>query len=86
MYIIKKYLLSFQIQNINRNNEQENDYEEDAASFSTHSPCKFSSTPWIHTCFIVWCMKPKNKTEQKMWEGISSINECLSNIHLSNIK
>lgn len=73
MHIIKSYLLSFQIQNISKNNEQENDYEEDVTSFSTNPPCKFSSTLWIHIGFIVWRVKLKNKTEKKMWECISSI-------------
>ncbi|KAH0500785.1 B-cell scaffold protein with ankyrin repeats [Microtus ochrogaster] len=38
---LRKILEDVMIQNINRNNEQGNDYEEDVASFSTHSP----STP-----------------------------------------
>ncbi|CAO2600130.1 B-cell scaffold protein with ankyrin repeats, partial [Lemmus lemmus] len=43
---LKKILEDIMIQNINRNNEQENDYEEDVASFSTHSPSTL--TPAFH--------------------------------------
>ncbi|XP_038167515.1 LOW QUALITY PROTEIN: B-cell scaffold protein with ankyrin repeats [Arvicola amphibius] len=39
---LKKILEDFMIQNINRNNEQENDYEEDVASFSTQSSSTLS--------------------------------------------
>ncbi|CAH6789035.1 Bank1 [Phodopus roborovskii] len=40
------YLPSFQIQNFNRNNEQENDYEDDVTSLSTYPPS--AQSPAFH--------------------------------------
>ena len=48
MHVIESYTPLFQIQEVSRDNEQENHYEEGITSFSTCSPRKLSSMLHIY--------------------------------------